>query len=923
MKKIFLIQLSIICLTSGFLHSQISTGEIPIGYQYDFWQNDTILVDTSTKRHDAIIHIDDINNKHFDNLKSQEEDNKRVLYGEAIKTETDFFKNALKYIYNSDTTIWLLKINSQNAFGYQLVFDDFYLPNGCKLFVYNDSHTMKLGAFTKRNNRADSRFVTQHINGNTIILELLVPSNIEEEIKLILGNIVYIYKDIFSNDNHNKDDESCFRYTACPEALGLEEQIKSVALLLFTDGTEWGTCTGTLINKEFNYTDYDKPYLISAAHCIDLFEGEVVFEDCVAVFNFDSNECMFDTNTDGQGQTQSIVGFSEIQKNRDVDFLLLQLENHVGDILEYDISFSGWDRRSTSVAVTNPVYGIHHPLGKSKNIAIAYMTPVTAFIQTHLDQSSTEPVHLELYYDFGNVHEGSSGSALFNSSKMIIGTLFGTGNISPPPGPCDYKPIYYGKFSEAFTRCNLANYLASTTDTEYVNSFSPAETDMSDISELPIEITTSPLFITTTEDFTVKASALLNVSPPIHWYLWINKNPGDLRNYPFGSQSCYSFYQHTGLDGEFESDYFTQFTVAGTYKASLFVYDAAGRQSTTDFSIIIVEHNDPCIYSYIWNNESAKQTVFQKGSSICLYDYCYVWDVQTYVPGDCNEIQLAYSDYIQPKYQGISRIKWLLNDEIKRDVRFNTTVDHMFDTDAPTINQRHYSAFEYQFPQHIVLDHIGLNTIKLYAYGGKMSVSPDAIHFVHPFPFGSDYGPSIASKSFIVVDCDNVWSINETIQAINNNTSAGTILVNPEDDITLNSGVNVNWTAYDKIIINPGFKVDVGAKFIATAKTCPEIIDCDNESDKLEPVKNEKIVKEADITIYPNPTLDFIIVSNANYYCYEIFDSQGRKTKKGQIFSDNFNIDLSNFTPGIYLISFIKVGINNIDKVTKKIVIHE
>lgn len=95
MKKIILIQLSIICLTSGFLHSQISTGEIPIGFQYDFWQNDTMHVDTSTNQHDAIIHIDDINDEHFDNLKHLEEENKRTLYGEAIKTEVDFFGSTI------------------------------------------------------------------------------------------------------------------------------------------------------------------------------------------------------------------------------------------------------------------------------------------------------------------------------------------------------------------------------------------------------------------------------------------------------------------------------------------------------------------------------------------------------------------------------------------------------------------------------------------------------------------------------------------------------------------------------------------------------------------------------------------------------------------------------------------------------------
>ena len=364
----------------------------------------------------------------------------------------------------------------------------------------------------------------------------------------------------------------------------------------------------------------------------------------------------------------------------------------------------------------------------------------------------------------------------------------------------------------------------------------------------------------------------------------------------------------------------------------MFVYDATGKQSTTDFSIIVSEPHDPCIYAYISNNSSAKQTVFRKGSKICLYDWCYVWDNQTYSPGICNEISLVGNEYIEPKYQGISRIIWYLNGDSERDVPFNTTQYYYSQTgDIQYPNfPKYYYAGDYQFPTHISLNNTGYNTITLEAYGGKMKVSDDASQFIHPFPFGSmnnnHHGPSIATKNFLVVDCESVWNVSGTSQLFSNSGEGhalANVFVNPNPSLVVNSGESVNWTTYNKIVINQGFRVENGGRFVATAKRCPDLVDCNSASERNNNIKHQSNVPMMNpITVYPNPAKDYVSIVNGNGYKYEIFNSQGSKALSGDILNDDFTFSIVGLKPGIYLINFNSVNGQNKNKQTQKIIIY-
>jgi lysyl endopeptidase len=71
-----------------------------------------------------------------------------------------------------------LRIVSDNALSNFLIFDSFFIPEGARFFVYNDSVTQSLGAYTFRQNREDNRMSLGPIIGNAVTLEYYQPKTV-------------------------------------------------------------------------------------------------------------------------------------------------------------------------------------------------------------------------------------------------------------------------------------------------------------------------------------------------------------------------------------------------------------------------------------------------------------------------------------------------------------------------------------------------------------------------------------------------------------------------------------------------------------------------------------------------------------------------------------------------------------------------
>jgi len=75
--------------------------------------------------------------------------------------------------------IWQLSIICPDALSINLLYDQFWLPESAKFFLYTDDQAHMIGAFTSRNNNGSidklQGFATGLLYGETIILEYYLP----------------------------------------------------------------------------------------------------------------------------------------------------------------------------------------------------------------------------------------------------------------------------------------------------------------------------------------------------------------------------------------------------------------------------------------------------------------------------------------------------------------------------------------------------------------------------------------------------------------------------------------------------------------------------------------------------------------------------------------------------------------------------
>ena len=354
--------------------------------------------------------------------------------------------------------IWRLTIKASNAIGINPLFKNFYLPEGSKLFVYNNAHTQILGAFTAKNNHSSEYFSTEIIFGNEMTIEYFEPKEVRNKGKFTIEKVGSFYKDLVHNDNtkgFNDPDNICQININCSEGNNFQDQKNGVARILTTYSSGQGWCSGSLIN---NAAD-NKEYFLTAYHCGDESTNQQ-FNQWIFYFNYEFNGC--NNSTTAPITTNSVTGAQVKSRSNDLnstsissDFLLLELNNTIPS--SYNPYYNGWNISSTT---TSSGVGIHHPLGDTKKISTFTSTPSTTGVQwsgtgylpvagtTHwsLSWSSTSNGH-------GVTEGGSSGSPLFNSNGEIIGTLSGGGSKCVSQNLSDQ----YGKMSYHWSSNGTAN----------------------------------------------------------------------------------------------------------------------------------------------------------------------------------------------------------------------------------------------------------------------------------------------------------------------------------------------------------------------------------------------------------------------------------------------------------------------------------
>ena len=357
-----------------------------------------------------------------------------------------------KVLPNGDR-LWNLTITCPGAKSINLLYDKYWLPKGAKLFVYSKDKTHTIGAFTSKNNKGTKDelrgFATGLVYSDTVVVEYYVPNEVAYNGVVSIAYVVQGYRYINVNRNSVEygSSGSCQVNVNCQEGQEWQNEKKAVALIL-VNGYRY--CTGSLINTTAND---NRPLFLTANHCLGGWANNDTNYDAITKPNLDHYSFWWNYETPGcsnlanEPSHYSTSGATVVANNPASDFALLSLTEDPKDNPNIKTYYLGWDRSGN--AGTGGV-GIHHPCGDVKKISTYYDQPISTDYLSSTQNSSSS--HWRVIWNatstnHGTTEGGSSGSALLNNSRKIIGQLHG-GYSS-----CYnlYVPDWYGKFSVSWT----------------------------------------------------------------------------------------------------------------------------------------------------------------------------------------------------------------------------------------------------------------------------------------------------------------------------------------------------------------------------------------------------------------------------------------------------------------------------------------
>lgn len=307
------------------------------------------------------------------------------------------------------TSVWRLHIVSEGAYSLNLIFDEYSLDEGSKLFLYTPDRSVVRGSFTFENNSPSGVLATAPLPGDEVVVELVRPKGSASRLRI--GSVNHDYQDLKSftkvtNSAFCQVDATCY---------GEHELQMRSSVLYIVEGTEY--CSGNMIN---NTANDGTPYMITSSHCL-YARGttDVVFDKAaksVFFFNFQRPHC----HTDIYGSMEKSLAGSEIVfLKREADALLLRLNNRPP--LEYSVYYAGWNATRD---VPSPYYSFHHP---NKDMLKISVEEDEVFLESFVfdDIFAPDKHWIVDQWEVGIMEGGSSGAALFDAKDRIVGSLSG------------------------------------------------------------------------------------------------------------------------------------------------------------------------------------------------------------------------------------------------------------------------------------------------------------------------------------------------------------------------------------------------------------------------------------------------------------------------------------------------------------------
>ena len=354
----------------------------------------------------------------------------RAYFGKLLPCDINFMEQST--VHNTDGgTIYTLTLTSQGAHSIGIRTDGLTIAEGSELYVYNNDKDDILGAITSKD--SDMSLLTRQIQGDTLNVELFVPQGVKQNDFKITA-ICYDYANMFGKQSKGFGSSSACNSEIdinCDEGQAFQDIKHAVVLLTVDNDGETFICTGTIVN---NINCDQTPYVLTAAHCVC---EQQAADHTVIYFNYENTLCgRKSANSNYSSMTGATIVATAPQETYNyrsgrtssttyptMDFTLLKLKKQIPD--DYMPYYAGLTTSETDAL--SSVATIHHPQGEVKKISIAHQKPYQdsypeednsvhyrSFVHWHVAQWSA-----------GTTEGGSSGAALLNGKKQVIGILSG------------------------------------------------------------------------------------------------------------------------------------------------------------------------------------------------------------------------------------------------------------------------------------------------------------------------------------------------------------------------------------------------------------------------------------------------------------------------------------------------------------------